>query len=331
MITKNIFKFLAVCLVSCGITAALTACSSDDDPFFTASENDTPRILNTDIPEGEGGEPGVIATIDRTANFKFGVIVTPKNSTTVNWYIDDELVHTGDSIDVPVIAGDHLVKIVATTTQNKSTYRICKLVVRPVAGDPELAGDTKSRWLTIGTTKTIDCQNVTSVSKVFIGKTEVSNVSFADGQLTFDVPELTEGEYPIVIVDGDGTRWGCGIVYVTSEEYSEPGVSENVIWEGDTEINWGDSNVQIDAALMAAIPAGATIRLEYELIEGSEYYAMRITTPAWDMDLVEQFDLAGMNSPYEFVYTADRKAIGDANGMLIVGFGYKLTRVTFEK
>ena len=85
---KNIIKFLTVCFACCSISAAFTACSSDDDPYFTASENDAPRILNTDIPEGEGGQPGIIATIERTTNFTFDVIVTPVHYTTVKWYID---------------------------------------------------------------------------------------------------------------------------------------------------------------------------------------------------------------------------------------------------
>ena len=72
---KNIIKFLTVCFACCSISAAFTACSSDDDPYFTASENDAPRILNTDIHEGEGGQTGIIATIERNTNFTLDVIV----------------------------------------------------------------------------------------------------------------------------------------------------------------------------------------------------------------------------------------------------------------
>ena len=113
---KNI---LTACLVCCGFAAALTSCSSDDDPFFTAGEDDAPRILNTDIPEGTGGVPGVLNTIERTTNFTFEVIVTPVDNTTVKWYIDDELVAEGLKIDIPLLAGTHTLKIVATTTNGK--------------------------------------------------------------------------------------------------------------------------------------------------------------------------------------------------------------------
>lgn len=48
--------------------------------------------------------------------------------------------------------------------------------------------------------------------------------------------------------------------------------------------------------------------------------------------MVAQFDLP-VEAPfyYEFVYTEANKAIVDAReGMLLVGYGYKLTKVTFS-
>ena len=305
----------------------LASCASDEDPYFTADENDAPRILNTDIPEGEAGNPGVIATIDRSQNFEFELIVTPVHHTNVVWFIDDEQVAEGLKIDVPVIAGDHTLKIVATTTKGLSTSRTCQLVVRSVEGDPALANDAKSRWLTIGTTKTVGCENVTGVSKVFIGKQAATNVSFADGKLTFDVPTMAEGEYPVIIQDAAGKNWGCGLFVVSSETYTEPGITETLIWEGATDINWGDSNVFLSTEAMANVPVGSTIRLVYEIID-AEYHALRVTNQDWSSDIVSQIDgFDTYTSPYEFTYTADHKAIADSKGMLITGFGYKLTQV----
>lgn len=335
MKTKNIFKSLALFCVGCGFIAT-TACSNSDDPFFTAGENDIPRILNTDIPEGTGGVPGVIKTITRTENFTFEVTVTPVHYTTVTWFIDDEQVAEGLSIDVPVLAGDHIVKIVAKTTKGLETSRTCRLIVQPAEGDPALATDAKSHWLTIGTTKTIECNNVTSVTKVFVGTYEATNVSYANGKLTFDVPTMPEGEYTIVIEDVNGARYGCGIFTVSSEPYVDPGIKETVLWEGGIDINWGDANVLITDQQMADVPVGATIRLEYEMID-AEYHAMRITTPWWgdnaEDQIVAQFDLTSDTpNPYEFTYTEANKAIVDERGgMLIVGFGYKLTKVTFTE
>ena len=326
MITKNILKYLAACLVCCGIATAFTSCSSDDDPFFSASEDDYPRIINTDLPEGKGGVPAAFTSISRDENFTFEVIVTPADYTTVTWYIDDELVAEGLKVDVPVIAGDHLVRIVATTTKGLSTFRELTLNVRPVAGDPELATDGRSRWLTIGTTKTIECKNVSNVTRVFIGKTECGNVSYANGKLTFDVPSMEEDEYPVSI-EADGMRYGCGVFTVSKDEYVDPGIKETVIWEGGVDINWGDANVFLSPEVMTNVPVGATIQLHFEMIE-AEYHALRVTNQDWSSDIVPQID--GFNeypSPYEFEFTADHKAIADAKGMLITGFGYKLTKV----
>ena len=326
MITKIISKYLAMFFVGFGL-AATTACSSDEDPFFTAGENDAPRILNTDIPEGKNGEPAVLTTIDRTQNFTFEAIVTPVNYTTVTWLIDDEKVAEGLTIDVPVLAGDHILKIVATTTKGLSTSRTCKLVVRPLATDPTLATDAKSRWLTIGSTKTIECTNVTTVEKVFIGQQEASNVSYANGKVTFDVPSMDEGEYMVSIQDESGTRYGCGLFTVSNDEYVDPGIKETVLWEGSVDINWGDANVFLSPEQMADVSVGATIRLVYE-VPDAEYHALRITNQDWTSDIVPQVDgFESQPNPYEFTYTADHKAIADAKGMLITGFGYKLTKV----
>ncbi len=333
MITKNISKYLAMFLVGFGL-AANTSCSTDNDAFFTAGEDDMPRILNTDIPEGKGGEPGTIANIERTENFVFNVQVTPADYTTVSLLIDDEKVVEGLSINQPVLAVNHILNIVSTTTNGLSASRTCLLKVRPLAGDPELANDAKSRWLTIGTTKTIACKNVTSVSKVFIAQTEATNVSYANGKLTFDVPSMPEGDYMLTIETADGERFGCNWVTVSSEAYVDPGTKETVVWEGSTDIDWGNSNVIITPAEMEAVPVGAKIRLEYELVDMAEgYHALRITTPSWgdnpEDQVVAQFDLkSDTPNPFEFTYTEANKSIVDARGgMLIVGYGYRLKKV----
>ena len=327
---KNI---LTACLLCFSVAAVLTSCS-DDDPFFSASENDEPRILNTDIPEGKGGKPAVLTSIFRNENFKFSVIVTPVEYTTVKWYVDDVQVAEGLDIDVPLLAGNHTLKIVATTTQGKSVSRTCIVEVKALASDPTLATDAKSRWLTTGSTKTIKCTNATSVTKVFIGTQEATNVSFSNGEVTFDVPAMAEGEYQISIEDAEGNRFGCGVVTVSNDEYVEPGVKETVLWEGGTEINWGTSNVLISPETMASVPVGATISLVYELVDMPEnYHAMRITTNKWgdepEDQVVAQFDLKeDTPNPFEFTYTAANKEIVDSReGMLIVGYGYKLTKV----
>ena len=329
MNNKNIFKYLTAGLLCCCLSAVFTACSSEEDPYFTAGPDDMPRILNTDIPEGKGGEPASIGNIERTQNFTYELIVTPIHHTTVKWYIDDDEVAEGLAIDVPVLAGEHIVKIVATTTNGLSTSRTCKLTVRPAEGDPEFASDAMSRWLTIGEKKTVDCLHITSIDKLFIGKVEATDVSYSNGQVSFTVPQMAEGDYTVTIVTG-GMRYGCGVFTVSSDTYVDPGIKETVLWEGSTDINWGDSNVFLSAEAMANVPVGATISLYYEIFD-AEYHSMRITNQDWSADIVPQIDgFDSQPNPYRFIYTADQKAVADAKGMLITGFGYCLKKVTVE-
>ena len=59
--------------------------------------------------------------IERTTNFQYEVMVTPVHYTTVSWYLDDELIYEGNNIDMPILAGEHFLRIVATTTKGLST------------------------------------------------------------------------------------------------------------------------------------------------------------------------------------------------------------------
>ena len=325
---KHIKSLALTVLFVLPMAVAFTSCSSNDDPYFSANENDYPRILNSDL-EGEfqNGVPPILKEISRTENFEYEVTVTPAHYSTVTWYIDGELVHEGTTIDMPLLAGEHLLKIVATTTKGLETSRTRRVIVNALPDDPSMATDAKSRWLTIGKTKSIDFENVTSVSKLFIGTVEATNVSFNDGKVTFDVPSMPEGVYPVTLVTGDGQSFGCGNVTVSLDDYVDPGIKETTIWEGDVDINWGDYNVFLSAEDLANVPVGATVRLVYEIIE-ADYHALRVTNQDWSQDIVPQIDgFDSQPNPFEFEYTADAKAIADAKGMLITGFGYKLTKV----
>ena len=329
---KHIKSLALTVLFVLPMAVAFTSCSSNDDPYFSANENDYPRILNSDL-EGEfqNGVPPILKEISRTENFEYEVTVTPAHYTIVTWYIDGELVHEGTTIDMPLLAGEHLLKIVATTTKGLETSRTRRVIVNALPDDPSMATDAKSRWLTIGKTKSIDFENVTSVSKLFIGTVEATNVSFDNGKVTFDVPSMPEGVYPVTLVTGDGQRFGCGNVTVSLDDYVDPGIKETTIWEGDVDINWGDYNVFLSADDLANVPVGATVRLVYEIID-AEYHALRVTNQDWSQDIVPQIDgFDSYTSPFAFEYTADAKAIADDKGMLITGFGYKLTKVTFAK
>lgn len=327
-------KKIYTVLLALSTALAFTGCSESNDPFFTATEDDAPRILNTDLPEMSGGQPSNLPSINRDQNFTFTAIVTPTQYTTVSWYIDGEKASEGTTIDMPLLAGDYNVKIVATTTKGKETSRSCTLSVLPLDTDPSLSSDAKSRWLTPGQKATLPGSHIQDVTGLYVGSQKVADLANSGSALSFTVPELPEGDYKLVVETAAG-KFGVGKAKVTNEPYVEPGGGETVLWQGDLSINWGEANVAVGAEALASAPVGSKICVYYELVE-AEYHAFRITTPQWgdnsEDQLVPQFDLtADTPNPYVFDYTEACKALVDGRGgMLIVGFGYKVTKVTFK-
>ena len=212
MIMKNIYKILMTIVIS---SVALIGCQQEE-PFFTATEDDAPRILNTDIPDWENGQPSTLLTISRDQNFEFEIIVTPADYTTVEWFLDGVKVAEGKTINQPVLAGTWTVKIVATTTKGLSTSRTAILVVNPVDGDP-VAGDAiLERLVAPGAAAVLGGQNMDKVAKVVIGGVEC-DAAYAEGVVTYTVPaELAAGTYQLTLKDADGFEYGAGYTTVSA-------------------------------------------------------------------------------------------------------------------
>ena len=197
-------------------SVALISCTQKEESFFTATENDAPRILNTDIPDWDNGQPQTLLTISRDQNFEFEIIVTPADYTTVEWFLDDVKVAEGKTINQPVLAGTWTVKIVATTTKGLSTSRTAMLVVNPVDGDP-VAGDAiLERLVAPGSAAVLSGQNMDKVAKVVIGGVEC-NATYADGAVTYTVPaDMTAGTYQLTLKDAEGYEYGAGYTTVSA-------------------------------------------------------------------------------------------------------------------
>ena len=198
-------------------SVAFLSCTQKEEPFFTATENDTPRILNTDIPDWDKGQPQTLLTISRDQNFEFEIIVTPADYTTVEWFLDDVKVAEGKTINQPVLAGTWTLKILATTTKGHSTYRVCKLVVNPLDTDP-VAGDAiLERLVAPGSTVVLGGKNMDKVAKVVIGGVEC-DAAFADGAVTYAVPaDMAAGTYQLTLKDAEGNEYGAGYITVSAE------------------------------------------------------------------------------------------------------------------
>ena len=123
-----------------------------------------------------------------------------------------------------------------------------------------------------------------------------------------------------------------GFGYEIQEIYYEAVSGETVLWEENpVDINWGDSNIHLTSEQLASVQPGASIFVYYELID-AEYHAMRITSNQWSYEFVPQFDLTTESPmPYEFEYTAEhQQKAQEQEGMLVVGFGYRVSKITFK-
>ena len=204
---KNI---LTMGLVCCGFAAAFTSCSKDEEAFFTVSENDAPRILNTDFPDGG-------FSINRDANLYFEVLVTPADYTTVKWYADGQEVYVGDTIDKAFEAGEYTLKILAVTTKGKETSRTMALKVKPLADDPVAEEKPAERLLASGAVAKISGSKMKAIKKVSINGQLADVTSDDDSFIEFTIPEgLADGQYRISLVDGENQSYGGGLITITS-------------------------------------------------------------------------------------------------------------------
>ena len=197
---KIVYILMALLLV------ANVSCRKQE-PFATAEAGDSPRILNTDIPESSGGVAPRLLSIDRTTPFNFTIVATPVQFVTVRWFIGDKQVAEGTTIDLPMEPGVYTFKVIVTTVQGKETSRTFTVGVRPVTGDP-IATLGAPRMLPPGSAATINGSNMDKVAKVYLGETELTPDSVAADKVEFTVPNtMPAGNYDIYFEDAQGVRY----------------------------------------------------------------------------------------------------------------------------
>ena len=326
-VLKAWMMLLAMSLALAG-TATLSSCSSDDDPYFTVSEDDDPRILNTDLVAD--------SKIDRKTNYKLEIKVTPVHYTTVTWLLDGTKIAEGNTIDQTLPLGDHELKIVATTTKNKTTSRTLKVTVTPAADDPAFGTNARELWVAPGAETTIhNCKNLGTVTKVMVGGKEVAFEILEEGTaMKLTAPaDLENGDYAITLVDGDGVEFPGGTIKVTSEP--KPSM-ENVLWEGHHYVSWdlgdGDPNKSFNLITkdqVAKWKEGQTLRVYCSMKDDDDYHQIKLAT-AWWTDLTSPYEF-GEGNVVKFELTQDAldKMAAQA-GFICVGHGYYVDKVTIE-
>ena len=342
---KNFAKYLVYMLTIlpiAGVGGGLLTSCANQDPFTTAGPDDTPRFL---APSSIEGNVQTSVSQTREEVFNMEVVVTPAKYTTIEWIADGHVLETGTTFNSQFEAGNYDLMIKATTQAGKEAYRIVKLSVSALAEDPSFNNKEKNRWLNPGQPLTIEGKNLTDVNSLIFTPVieeetrlanepiEVSCVGSEDGKsVAVTLPEeMPNGSYRVSAVNGEGERFGLGLVTVSNEKYVDPDVEQKFLWEGSQVINWGDSNVRLTAEQLADVPVGTTLYINYTVPE-AEYHAMRITTDRWDYEIVPQFDITGETpNPFAFEYTAEiQQKIQEEGAMLIVGFGYEIQGVYYE-
>ena len=326
-VLKAMMMLLAVGFALAG-TSTLSSCSSDDEPYFTVSEDDNPRILNTDLADSK---------IDRKTNYKMEIKVTPAHYTTVTWLLDGTKIAEGNTIDQALPVGIHELKIVATTTKNKTTSRTLKVTVTPAADDPVLGTNAVELWVAPGAETTIhNCKNLGTVTKVMVGGKKVAFEALEEGTaLKLTTPTgLENGDYDITLVDGEGNQFSGGTIKVTTEP--RPSM-ENTIWEGEFAVTWKTPFDKLKDTFLSKVKAGTILRVYVDRNDQGDYHKGTAATSWWNNILTGKGDpergdiMVDGPAKWEFELTdLSIKLLTDQEGLFIVGDGYTVKKVTIE-
>lgn len=321
-VLKAMMMLLAVSFALAG-TSSLASCSSDDEPYFTVSEDDDPRILNTDLADSK---------IDRNTNYKLEIKVTPVHYTTVTWLLDGTQIYEGTTIDQTLPIGNHELKIVATTTKGKSTSRTLNVTVTPAADDPALGTNALELWVAPGAETTIhNCKNLGTVAKVMVGGKEVAFEVLEEGTaLKLTAPTgLENGDYDITLVDGEGNQFPSGTIKVTTE--ARPSM-ENTLWEGEFAVTWGTPFDALKDTFLSKVKAGTILRV---YVDGKGQGTA--VTSWWNNILTGKGDpergdiMVDGPAKWEFELTDQSiQLLKEQDGFLLVGDGYTVKKVTIE-
>lgn len=321
-VLKAMMMLLAVGFALAG-TSTLSSCSSDDEPYFTVSEDDNPRILNTDLADSK---------IDRKTNYKLEIKVTPVHYTTVTWLLDGTQIAEGNTIDQTLPVGNHTLKIVATTTKGKSTSRTLNVTVTPAADDPALGTNAVELWVAPGAETTIHkCKNLGTVAKVMVGGKEAAFDVLEEGTaLKLTAPTgLENGDYDITLVDGEGNQFPSGTIKVTTEP--RPSM-ENTLWEGEFAVTWSTPFDALKDTFLSKVKAGTILRV---YVDGNGQGTA--ATSWWKNILTGKGDpergdiLVDGPATWKFELTdLSIQLLTEQNGLFLVGDGYTVKKVTIE-
>ena len=226
MKTKNILLLIAM-----AATIILTGCQPEA-PFDTQSPDDAPIILTPYNESGTGTFTYDLLNPDTP--LYDSVTVTPSKYTTVNWYLDQELVYTGVKMDMCFLAGTYALTIEAVTDAGLRTERTGTVMVHPYDYDPYSAVPAAGRHLAPGVETTIEGQNLSKAKAVIIS-TDIYGLEVVhtitptyqeDGFLKFILPDTEDGVYFLRLQDANGKIFGADNIHVHNGAVALAGFQE---------------------------------------------------------------------------------------------------------
>ena len=226
MKTKNILLLIAL-----AVATILTGCQSEA-PFDTQSPDDAPIILTPYNESGTGTFTYDLLNPDTP--LYDSVTVTPSKYTTVNWYLDKQLVYTGIKMDMCFPAGTYALTIEAVTDAGLRTERTGTVTVHPYDYDPYSAAPAAGRHLAPGVETQIDGQNLSKAKSVIIS-TDIFGLEVVhtitptyqeDGFLKFILPDTEDGSYFLRLQDAEGKIYGADNIHVHNGAVALAGFQE---------------------------------------------------------------------------------------------------------
>ena len=226
MKTKNILLLIALAAAT-----ILTGCQSEA-PFDTQSPDDAPIILTPYNESGTGTFTYDLLNPDTP--LYDSVTVTPSKYTTVNWYLDNQLVYTGIKMDMCFPAGTYALTIEAVTDAGLRTERTGTVTVHPYDYDPYSAAPAAGRHLAPGVEVQIDGQNLSKAKSVIIS-TDIFGLEVVhtitptyqeDEFLKFILPDTEDGTYFLRLQDADGKIYGADNIHVHNGAVALAGFQE---------------------------------------------------------------------------------------------------------
>ena len=226
MKTKNILLLIALAAAT-----ILTSCQPEA-PFDTQSPDDAPIILTPYNESGTGTFTYDLLNPDTP--LYDSVTVTPSKYTTVNWYLDQELVYTGVKMDMCFLAGTYALTIEAVTDAGLRTERTGTVTVHPYDYDPYSAAPAAGRHLAPGVETQIDGQNLSKAKNVIISTDifggdivhTITPTYQEDGFLKFILPDTEDGTYFLRLQDADGKIYGADNIHVHTGAVALAGFAE---------------------------------------------------------------------------------------------------------